>query len=167
MNSLVSSRLLSALRRLKALPALDCAWDQLHMHVSGHVEVARAYAEALALADAEAHLEAALALSQSGPGVDGRVDLLCELSSMAAQSADAAEQRQAGSGLAARRRARGHAAHAAQLAARVSDPVWEIKVLLRISDVFGRLGNHGEATDLQMRALRLMALEMCLPRAGQ
>jgi hypothetical protein len=133
---------------------------QPHQQLEAHRDVARAYAQELALAPAEAHLERALACSALMPGVDGRVDVLCELAEMAALSAER-EQRKANAagdgGSAARRRARSHAAEAAALAPHVADPSWEIKVLLRVSDVYDRCGNHDEASELQTRAMRLMA----------
>jgi hypothetical protein len=39
----------------------------------------------------------------------------------------------------------------------VADPDWEIKVLLRVSDVLDRCGDRDDAVQLQTRALRLMA----------
>ena len=46
---------------------------------------------------------------------------------------------------------------AGQLAARVSDADWEVKVLLHISDVLNRLGDHDDASQIQARAMRRMA----------
>lgn len=130
-----------------------------HEHVQAHVDVARAYVGEAALASAEAHLERALACCAAIPGVDGCVDLRCELAELAALSAERDERAARGQGRAARGRARGHASAAAALAAQVSDPSWEIRVLLRISDVFDRCGNHDEAAELQTRAMRLIAHE--------
>ena len=42
------------------------------------------------------------------------------------------------------------------MAARAADPHWEIKVLLRASDVLGRCGDHDDAVTLQTRAMELM-----------
>lgn len=150
------SKLLSALQRMQALPTLAPA----HTRMAAHLDVARAYADEGALASAEAHLERALAASLALAGVDAQVDLLCELGELAARSAEHAERANLGSGLDATQRARQHAAAAAQLAAHVSDPAWEVTVLLRISDVFNRLGDHVDASTLQSRALRLMAEAM-------
>jgi hypothetical protein len=156
-----SSKLLAALQRMQTLTASG----QAHPHelMAAHVDVAHAYVDELALAPAEAHLERALSQSLLMPGVDGRVDLLCELAELAARSAEREKHSAHGTaegGSAARRRARQHAAQAASLAAQVSDPSWEIKVLLRVSDVFDRCGNHDEAVELQSRAMRLMAGEL-------
>ena len=38
----------------------------------------------------------------------------------------------------------------------VADPQWEITVLLRVSDVLDRCGDHDDAVALQSRAMRLM-----------
>jgi hypothetical protein len=88
---------------------------------------------------------------------------LCELAELAASSAErdkTSAHSAADGGRAGRGRARQHATEAAALAARVSDPSWEIKVLLRVSDVFDRCGNRDEAVELQSRAMRLMAGEL-------
>lgn len=162
MDSTSSTPLQTALRALQTLQGGGRPHERLH----AHVEVARAYAGEAAWASAEAHLERALASGLAVPAVDARVDLACELAELACRSAESAERAeraesaQRGSGSAARRRARGHAAEAASLAAHVACPAWEIKVLLRISDVFDRLGNHDEAAELQSRAMRLMSREM-------
>lgn len=162
MDSTSSTPLQTALRTLRTLQGGGRPHERLH----AHVEVARAYAGEAAWASAEAHLERALASGLAVPAVDARVDLACELAELACRSAESAERAeraesaQRGSGSAARRRARGHAAEAASLAAHVACPAWEIKVLLRISDVFDRLGNHDEAAELQSRAMRLMSREM-------
>ena len=162
MDSTSSTPLQTALRTLQTLQGGGRPHERLH----AHVEVARAYAGEAAWASAEAHLERALASGLAVPAVDARVDLACELAELACRSAESAERAeraesaQRGSGSAARRRARGHAAEAASLAAHVACPAWEIKVLLRISDVFDRLGNHDEAAELQSRAMRLMSREM-------
>lgn len=162
MDSTSSTPLQTALRALQTLQGGGRPHERLH----AHVEVARAYAGEAAWASAEAHLERALASGLALPAVDARVDLACELAELACRSAESAERAeraesaQRGSGSAARRRARGHAAEAASLAAHVACPAWEIKVLLRISDVFDRLGNHDEAAELQSRAMRLMSREM-------
>jgi len=106
---------------------------------------------------AESLLEQALPWALLCGARDLAVDLLCELSTL---SADRALQAAAdGQGLpAAIERARAHASEAARLSCTVSDPAWEAKVLLRVSDVFDRLGDHGDALALQSRALELMAL---------
>ena len=45
------------------------------------------------------------------------------------------------------------------LAGQATDPCWEIKVLLRVSEVLDRCGDHDDAISLQTRALALMSSE--------
>ena len=45
---------------------------------------------------------------------------------------------------------------AARVAAHAADPHWEIKVLLRASDVLDRCGDHDDAITMQTRAMTLM-----------
>ncbi len=162
MNTLTSmSKLLAALQHMQALPTGAPA----HVRMAAHHNVARAYVDEGALASAEAHLERALAASLTLAGVDAHVDLLSELGELAAHSAERAAHNHPGTGHEAMQRARQHAAAAAQLAARVSDPAWEVTLLLRISDIFNRLGDHFDASALQTRALRLMAQQSSTLRA--
>jgi hypothetical protein len=122
--------------------------------------LARCYAAHGQLASAEACLQAALRWAGAAGAIDHQVDLLCELCETAARIADrlAAEQPdQPGAARAARERARDHAFDAAALVGRAADAGWEVKVLLRISDVLDRCGDRDEAVLLQTRALRLMA----------
>jgi len=42
------------------------------------------------------------------------------------------------------------------MALQSADPQWEIAVLLRLSDLFDRLGDHDDAIALQCRAAGLM-----------
>ena len=114
--------------------------------------------------NAEASLEEALRWSQVMGGHDAEVDTLCRLAETAACSAEADERKARGSGSAARRRARAHAQQISAQAAHVADPAWEIKVLLRASDVLDRCGNRLEAVELQIRAVELMAAEMAALR---
>jgi hypothetical protein len=93
-------------------------------------------------------------------GPDLRADLQCALAEVASNAADMAKllgetgsQRRL-----ARDRARDHAFEAAQLAGQTSDPHWEVKLLLRASDVLDRCGDHADAAQMQQRALVLMGL---------
>ena len=56
----------------------------------------------------------------------------------------------------ARDLARDMAFEAARVATHASDAHWEIKVLLRASDVLDRCGDHDDAITLQTRAMELM-----------
>jgi hypothetical protein len=121
------------------------------------VKVARSHAALRALASAESHLEAALRWARVAGSTDATVDLLCELCDMAERLAQTLDKQRRGKGHAARERARDHAFEASTLAGRVADPSWEIRVLLRISDVLDRCGDRDDAVQMQARALRLMA----------
>lgn len=118
--------------------------------------VAHAYRALRAHACAESCLDAALRLARAAPSTDWVTELLCRLCETGVELGAAQEEDEAGSGHAARERARDHAFDASQLAARVADRRWEVQVLLRVSDALDRLGDHDDATGLQTRALRLM-----------
>ena len=94
------------------------------------------------------------------PGRDAMIDLECELAEVACARAEAAlalgDDRT--SLRRARERARAHALEAASLAGQCSDGQWEVKVLLRISEVLDRCGDHDDAATLQNRAISLMGL---------
>lgn len=104
---------------------------------------------------AESYLERALAWSRLLGAVDPSVEMLCLLAettcAIAELHADHAAQRRA-----ALERTRDRAFEAVALAAHVADAQWEIKVLLRISDVLDRCGDHDDAVQLQSRAMRMM-----------
>lgn len=108
------------------------------------------------------HVDAAhIAFEQALPwtrllgSTDATVDLLCELADCAADYADALDDED--DARAARRNARGHAREAWMLSPRVADPAWEIRVLLRVSEVFDRLGDRADAVAVQTRAQSLMS----------
>ena len=124
--------------------------------------VAHAYRTLRAFAFAEGCLEEALRLARGVPSTDWTTELLCRLCEAAVQLGAAQEEDEAGSGHAARERARDHAFEASQLAARVADRDWEVQVLLRVSDELNRLGDLDDATGLQTRALRLMSSTQAL-----
>lgn len=124
---------------------------------AAYAQVARAYRGLAALPSSEVCLDAALSWGRVVGCNDHLVDLLCESSETAALQAEQQEQEHSGSGRAARERARLHAFEASTLAPHVADSGWEVKVLLRASDVLDRCGNHDDAAQLQTRALRLMS----------
>lgn len=118
---------------------------------------ARALAGLRAYGPAESYLAQALRWAGLMGGQDQRADLLCALAEVATNAADLARgQDQRARCRADRERARDHAFEAAQLA--TSCPDWEIRVLLRASDVLDRCGDHDDAAHLQHRALVLMGL---------
>lgn len=133
-----------------------------------------AQASGLAWAVAEAHLGLARNYRQLGEpgfalalllqglaaaqGADQRVELLCHCVGTLAEQAERLEAGRARNtaASAARDAAREHIAEASRLAARVADPHWEVKVLLHLSDVLDRFGDHDDALQLQNRAMRLL-----------
>lgn len=121
------------------------------------VGVARAYGALRAWSAAEAYLEMALRWAHAAQATDAAVDTLCELCDTGVRLAEQQDALGLGSGRATRERVRDRAFDAGALAARVADAEWEVKVLLRVSDVLNRLGDHEDAAALQSRALRLMA----------
>ena len=128
-------------------------------------ELARGYAAVGAAAAGEAFLERALDWARLSGSTDCVVDLLCELCETLESIAAQQESEQRGSSAAARERLHDHAAEAARQAGHVSDPAWEVKVLLRVSDVLDSLGDHAEALALQARALELMSRDWEQQRA--
>lgn len=151
----------------QAASALDRAEQHAHpLEMSlALAQLARCYRALQALAPAEAALEHALRWAGVVGAVDQSVDVLCQL----AETSCAIAEQHAGDGSrrghAALERTRDHAFEAAALAGRVADPQWEIQVLLRVSDVLDRCGDHADAVQLQARALRLMYAGQ-LPAAG-
>ena len=122
-------------------------------------EAARALACLHAYGPAESHLAQALRWAGLMGGQDLCADLQCAWAEVATNAADvAAAQGERASSRAARDRARDHAFEAARLAGLTTDPNWEIRVLLRASDVLDRCGDHDDAVLLQQRALVLMGL---------
>lgn len=118
--------------------------------------VARAHLAQQALARAEAALMQALRWARMTNSIDAVVDTVCELADVTERLASQHDAQQRGSGYAARERARDHAYEVAMLAARVADPCWEVKVLLRASDVLDRCGDRDDAVQMQARAMRLL-----------
>jgi tetratricopeptide (TPR) repeat protein len=121
-------------------------------------QMARCYRGLGEWPSAERCFEQALDWAQACGSLDLRVDVLCELAQTAAGQSDVLNllaPEQPDMARAARVRARGHAFEATALAARVADSGWESTVLLRISEVLDRCGDHDDAAKLQTRALRM------------
>lgn len=120
--------------------------------------IARCYRSLSAFSAALDFMEQALRWSYALGGVDQRVELLCELAELSCAASDAAragnDERQA---RIAREFARDMAFEAARVATHAADPHWEIKILLRASDVLDACGDHDDAITLQTRAIELMA----------
>lgn len=137
------------------------------------VEVARSHRDLHDEAAAERHFAAAVRWARLLGSVDPLAELLCEHADAAVRVALAAElqamlanaARGNGSGPAddftattaaahaARERARDRAFEASQLVGRVSDPSCEARLLLRVSEVLERCGDHADALQMQRRAL--------------
>ena len=121
-------------------------------------QVGRCFRAMAAFRQAEDYLQQALRWAGMISPADTAVELLCELAEVACMAAEAADLGENLQAHAARERARDHAFQAATGAGQVSDPQWEVKVLLRISDVLDRCGDHDDAACMQTRALQLMNL---------
>jgi tetratricopeptide (TPR) repeat protein len=106
-----------------------------------------------------AALERALPWARTSGAYDQALDLQCEMAELLADMATRADRGERGSGRPLRERARDAVFEVARAAAGCADPRWEVMLLLRISDVLDRFGDHDDATVLQVRALRLTATE--------
>jgi tetratricopeptide (TPR) repeat protein len=146
----------SALR--EAAKALDLA-QQYSMPLEmclALAQMGRCYRAVQALAPAEAYLEQAFRWAGVLGAVDQGLELLCQLAEISCTLAENLQRSDAQASDAALERTRDRASEASAMAAHVADPQWEIKVLLRISDVLDRCGDHDDAVQLQSRALRLI-----------
>jgi tetratricopeptide (TPR) repeat protein len=155
-QALLHSAARSALR--EAAAALDVAeryQQPLEMSLA-LAQMARCYRALQALGPAELVLERALAWARTLGAADQAVELLCLLAETSCARAELHAQDDSRRSHAALERTRDWAFEATGLAAHVTDPQWEIKVLLRISDVLDRCGDHDDAVELQARAMRMM-----------
>ena len=154
--ALLRSPARSALR--EAAAALDQAelyQQPLEMSLA-LAQMARCYRALQALGPAELVLERALAWARVLGAADQAVEILCLLAETSCSVAELHAQGDSRRSHAALERTRDWAFEATGQAAHVTDPHWEIKVLLRISDVLDRCGDHDDAVELQSRAMRLM-----------
>lgn len=119
--------------------------------------ISRCYRALSAWAPAIDYMQQALRWTHAVGGVDQRVEVLCEIAELACSSADACEPTDSRAIHIARECARDRAFEAARIAIHAADPHWEIKVLLRVSDVLDRCGDHDDAIALQIRALTLIS----------
>jgi hypothetical protein len=146
-------------RLCKAMRALDEAEQGAKAVQLAHAqaEVGRCYVAVGAFPAAQWHLQRALGWSSLLGSVDLRVDLLCELAEIAAREAEMLkEQEEPRHAHSARERARDRCYQASAMATRATDPHWEVHVLLRVSEVLDRCGDHDDALALQCRALHLL-----------
>ena len=130
-------------------------------------DMARALSALNAYGLAESYLTRALHWAWMMGSVDTRADLHCALAEVATNAAELAEEsgEPPAAVRSARDRSRQHAFEVARLAGHTADPQWELKLLLRASDVFDRGGDHNNAVQLQQRALVLMGLHQDAPEA--
>ncbi|MBE7420625.1 MAG: hypothetical protein HS128_23260 [Ideonella sp.] len=121
-------------------------------------DIARCYRSLGAFAASMDFMEQALRWSYAIGGVDQRVNLLCELAELSCEAAEVARQRDdERQARVAREFARDMAFEATRVATRSTDPHWEVKILLRASDVLDRCGDHDDAITMQTRAMTLMS----------
>lgn len=133
------------------------------------VELGRCARRAGLAQAAAAHFDEALGWAGLLEAPDLMADLACERGELAADAVagtPSAPDRHDPIGLDAWLTARGCAAEAAALAARVSDPEVEVRLLLRASDLFDRLGATVEAGALQVRAMRRSGRAVETPAAA-
>lgn len=155
-NSMLPSRARSALR--EAAAALDMAErfkQPLEMSLA-LAQMARCYRALNAFGPAEASLLQALGWARTLGAIDQAVEIMCLLAETRCSLAELHCANDPRRHHAALERTRDSVFEAAAAAAHVADPQWEIKVLLRISDVLDRCGDHDDAVELQSRAMRLM-----------
>ena len=133
-------------------PALRC---------HAHKGMAMALSRLQAYSPAQSHLAQALRWATVMGSIDDGADLQCALAEVATSATEQARAHGASqdSLQSARERCRDLALEAARLAPLTTDPHWEVRVLLRASDVLDRCGDHQDAVQLQQQALALMGLQ--------
>jgi hypothetical protein len=119
--------------------------------------VAACYRAMGAWGAAEDALRQALGQARLARNTDLLIDVLCDQADTACGLADSLHACEPAGARAARDRARDEAFEAASLAHRAADRTREAGILLRISDVLNRCGDHDDAAWLQGRAVTLMA----------
>ena len=126
-----------------------------------HKSVAVALSRLQSYSAAQDHLARAVRLATALGALDFQADLQCGLAEVATSAQEQARSLGASKGAlrTARERCRELALDAARLAALTTDTHWEIRVLLRASDVLDRCGEHDDAVVLQQQAMELMGLD--------
>jgi hypothetical protein len=139
-----------------ALDAAETAGDAARLS-QALAEVSRCHRSVGALAEADWYAKRGLAVARTIGAVDASVDALCHLAELALERAERLEQQEECRGAHRLRDAvRDHGFEATQLARHTADSQWEVTVLLRVADLFDRLGDHDDAIALQTRAMSLM-----------
>jgi hypothetical protein len=119
--------------------------------------VSRCHRSVGALSEADWYARRGLSVARGLGAVDASIDALCTLAELALDRADRLNAQDESHGAhRLRDAARDHAFEAAHLAQRATDAQWEVMVLLRVSDLFDRMGDHEDAIALQCRAVALM-----------
>lgn len=155
-NAILESAREALREAMSALDAAEAAGEPARLS-QAMAHVSRCLRKIGALADAVWYAKRGLQLARGLSAVDASVDALCELAELAVErSALLDDQDEPRGAERLRDSARDHCFEAAQLALRSADPQWEITVLLRVSDLFDRLGDHDDAIVLQCRAVELM-----------
>lgn len=130
-------------------PALMC---------HAHKDMAIALSRLQAYSPAQTHLTQAMRWALVMGAIDQRADLQCALAEVATSAVE--QGRAYGASGPSLRKALDHcrdlAFEAARLAALTTDPHWELRVLLRASDVLDRCGDHDDAQQLQQQALAML-----------
>lgn len=139
-----------------ALEAAEAAGEPgLLSHTLAHIS--RCHRQIGALGEAGWFAKRGLQLARGLSAVDASVDALCELAELGIERAALLEEQDESRGAHnLRDSARDQGFEAVRLALRSADPQWEITVLLRVSDLFDRLGDHDDAIAMQCRAVGLI-----------
>ena len=142
----------------QALSALDRAEQDASPTavISALTQAAQAYRGLGAPAIADWYLRKAIAAARAHGTVQSVVSVLCASADLAAAVASAKTCSDNDARRAARERARDQGFEAALLAAQSEDTTWEIDVLMEVSDVLDRCGDHDDAVALQCRVLELI-----------
>ncbi len=138
--------------------ALVQTWGLPAAMAQAETQVGQCLLQVQAVELAETYFARALQWAATLAAVDSQVDLRCTLAELNARQACALGVEGA-KGRACLERAREHALAAAALAGHVSDVQWEMRVLLRISEVLENCGDHHDAVRLQDRAVALLGLQ--------
>jgi hypothetical protein len=140
-----------------ALDVAEASADPAHLS-QALAAVSHCHYRVGALAEADWYAKRGLAVARTIGAVDATVDALCHLAELALERAERLDEQDESRGAHRLRDAvRDHGYEAAQLARHTSDPQWEVTVLLRVADLFDRLGDHDDAIALQCRAMSLMS----------
>jgi hypothetical protein len=141
---------------VEALDAAEATGDAARLS-QALAEVSRCHRGVGALAEADWYAKRGLAVARTIGAVDASVDALCHLAELALERAERLDVQDEARGAHRLRDAvRDHGYEASQLARHTADPQWEVTVLLRVADLFDRLGDHDDAIALQTRAMSLM-----------